>query len=384
MKSEIFAGMMLLLIPISMVYAESDDQINPLLQQANEFFENENYAKANSIYDEILKTEPDNLSALSKKGEVLLKLEKTPQAIKFFEKVLAIQLFYSDDTEKAYYQRILELDPNNIVALYSKGSYLIFYDNFIEQALETFDQILQIQPNHVQSLLKKGDGLLKLGKNVEAIWTFNKVLELELENVDALSKKGNALARQGSFEEATLFLEKSLEIEPKNIDSLYLMGDSLLRQGNYYDSATYLYEVVKLDPNHFLASSKLQITTGHFGHKLVDGYMETTLHDSNGSLVSHMRITPLGILNHEIAENLVESWPVTEIVNRDGQDFEVHKFQRERAVNRDYNVWGGATHYGINIPTNEKIWLVYANYWMYLPAKGDTITYTYTIFTPAE
>jgi len=186
--------MILLLIPITMVYAESEDQINPLLQQANEFFENENYVKANSIYDEILKTEPDNLAALSKKGEVLLKLEKTPQAIKFFEKVLAIQPSYSDDTEKAYYQRILELDPNNIAALYSRGSYLIFYDNFIEQALETFDQILQIQPNHVPSLLKKGDGLLKLGKHVEAIWTFNKVLELELENVDALSKKRKRLS----------------------------------------------------------------------------------------------------------------------------------------------------------------------------------------------
>ena len=384
LKAEIYSIILLVLIPVIFIHAYSDDEISLLLEKGNEFFEKQNFPDAISIYDKVLGIDPTNLDALSKKGESLLELEQTSEAIDQFEKIIQIQPSYSDDSGTPYFERTLAIDSNNINALFSRGNYLAFYDNLVEKAITTFDKILQLEPNNIEAAMKKGDALVKLGKNVEAIWSFNKALEIEPANVNALSKKGDALARQSSFEEAFLLLDKALVIEPKNTDILYLKADALRMQGNYDDSVTYFYKVLEIDPKNTLAASKLQIVTAPFGHKTVDGYMETMIHDSEGRLISHMRISPIGILNHEIAEDLVDGWPVTEIVTREGQNFEVHKFERQRDVNRDYNVWGGATHYGINVPSNDSIWLVYANYWMFLPAKGDTITYIYTVFKPVE
>ncbi len=110
--------------------------------------------------------------------------------------------------------------------------------------------------------------------------------------------------------------------------------------------------------------------------------MEVKVVNSEDNLVAHLKIPKIGILRHEIADNLIEDWPITKIVTRNGTDYEVHEFERKRIVGYDGGVWGGASHYGIRPPFGTNIWLVSANYWMFLPEKGDTITYTYTVFTP--
>jgi len=180
------------------------------------------------------------------------------------------------------------------------------------------------------------------------------------------------------------YFDMALDIDPNNVDALYLKGDAFRKIKNYDEAFTYFYKVLQIEPTHFLALAKSELVTARFGQNIMDGFIDTTIRDSEGRLVSHLRITNVGILNHITAENMVDQWSITQTVIRNGTEYDVHEYQRIREVSRDGNVWGGAKHYGIHIPNHGDIWMIYASYWMFLPSKGDTITYTYTVFRPVE
>jgi len=84
-------------------------------------------------------------------------------------------------------------------------------------------------------------------------------------------------------------------------------------------------------------------------------------------------------LNHEMASNLIDKWPVTKTVNRNGTDYEVLQYQRHSDVSM-YNMRGGSNHYGIGYEYSSDVWYIYANYYQYFVEKGDRITFTYTVY----
>ncbi len=87
------------------------------------------------------------------------------------------------------------------------------------------------------------------------------------------------------------------------------------------------------------------------------------------------------ILNHAIGKNLIDEWPVTKVITRNGQDYEVLQYEKSKSVKfKHYS--GGANHYGIKYPYVEKMWIIYANYWQYRVNEGDTVTFVYTLFRP--
>jgi len=165
---------------------------------------------------------------------------------------------------------------------------------------------------------------------------------------------------------------------------LYNKADAYRMQQNHKEAFSYFYKVLEINPNHNLALAKIQLAAGHFGHKVVEGFIEVKIHDANRKLVSHMLIPQVGMLNHDEVKKMVEEWPIVKTITKDGTDYEVHQFERIKAVKTLNHVWGGATHYGINLPNLPNLWLIYANYWMFIPTNGDIITYTYSIFTPVE
>jgi len=69
--------------------------------------------------------------------------------------------------------------------LYNKGEY--------EEAIEYFDKMLQLDPNNVYTLIGKGNSFIYLGKYVEALVYYDKVLAIDPDNIRALNGKGSAL-----------------------------------------------------------------------------------------------------------------------------------------------------------------------------------------------
>ena len=63
-----------------------------------------------------------------------------------------------------------------------------------DEAIQYFDKALQIDPNDTVALNNKGDALYQLGKYDEAIQNYDKALQIDPNDTVALNNKGNALS----------------------------------------------------------------------------------------------------------------------------------------------------------------------------------------------
>ena len=276
-----------------------------------------------------------------------------------------------------------------------QGMTIIRVDN-LEEAISYFDKALEIEPNNVDVLFNKGRALVQFSRvgalegggtyidfsKTEGMLFIEKVLELEPNHIDAMVYKADQLVNIKKFEEATPYLDKVLEIEPNNIDALFNKGSIFGYTENYNESLFYYDKILKINKKHTLAATNLEIGAAKLGKKPLDGYLEAIVHDSEGRIVMHNKIPKLSVLNHEIGTSLVDKWPVTKVITRNGEIYEVLQYETSKKVHIS-NIYGGAQHYGIKHPQNGNVFKVYANYWQYLVQPGDTVTFIYTVFRPA-
>jgi len=102
------------------------------------------------------------------------------------------ELFALGELEEAltYFDRVLETDPNHIKALINKGIALAQIGK-PEEALTYFDRVLETDPNHIKALNNKGGVLTLQGKFYEATFYFSKVLKINPEHEDAKIRLDN-------------------------------------------------------------------------------------------------------------------------------------------------------------------------------------------------
>jgi len=98
--------------------------------------------------------------------------------------------------------------------------------------------------------------------------------------------------------------------------------------------------------------------------------------------VGHLRVKDLEHLEHDIFYKMIDEWPVTKIINRDGKDYEVRQLTEEHDVK--YRNWeGGVYQYGIYFPEpNSKFELVATSYWLYHVEEADHVKIIRTFFLP--
>jgi tetratricopeptide (TPR) repeat protein len=124
----------------------------------------------------------------------------------------------------ALYNQVLEKDPNNVKALYSKGKALSVLANYAPSlnnaAIATYNKVLSLDPNHIGALYNRGNAFAKLGNYNEAIANYDKVLTLDPNNTGALYGKGNALAKMGNYNAALTLYDKMLSMNATDTKAL--------------------------------------------------------------------------------------------------------------------------------------------------------------------
>jgi len=260
------------------------------------------------------------------------------------------------------------------------GNTIIFIDN-LDESITYFDRVLEIEPDNVDALFNKARALGQLDKSDEGMSYVEKVLEIDPDNVDVLTFKADELLRVDKIEEGMPYLERVLEIEPDNVDALFLKGIVLSEQDSYHEAFSYYDKVLQINPNHILAEANVKLLLKAIGYKKMDGFLDVKIHDLQGGLVGHLMINKIKILNHTIGKNLIDEWPVTKVITRNGQDYEVLQYEISKSVKVN-KFSGGAEHYGIKYPYIEKVWILHSSYWQYRAHEGDTITFVYTLFRP--
>jgi tetratricopeptide (TPR) repeat protein len=91
-----------------------------------------------------------------------------------------------------YFDQALKIEPNNTSALDSKGVALGNMREYNE-SITYFDQVLKIEPNNTDGLNNKAAALIKLGKYDEAQIYINQALKIQPGNLVTLSNKKVAI-----------------------------------------------------------------------------------------------------------------------------------------------------------------------------------------------
>jgi len=381
----------------AMSYVNKALEIEPynivaLEYKANFLVRQNNTDGARPFYENIILQDPQNAAALGFMGDEKNRIGDTKQALSLYEKVILQEPYQKDPFGVAYSDKLLEISPDNVDALNAKGTsmvklgrseggFTVIYIDKLEEAISYFDRAIEIEPDNLDAILNKGKALFQLGKSKEGMEYVDRALEMDPDNVDVLTFKGDELIRANQTDQGTILIEQALEIEPENADALFLKGRVLVVQKNYNDAYYYFDKVLELNSNHIIAAENIKLVGDILGRERLDGFLDVKVHDSQGYLVGHLRVNKLQILNQTLVKNIVNEWPVTQVITQDGQNFEVHQNHITKKVFVPvYN--GGAVHYGIRSPDYDKIWDIYANYWMYQVNTGDTVDFVYTVFRP--
>ncbi|MCZ6583249.1 MAG: tetratricopeptide repeat protein, partial [Thaumarchaeota archaeon] len=120
----------------------------------------------------------------------------------------SIILLFSTPVIFAYGQ--LESDVDFMV--YKGGQYLKMFN--YEEAITFFDKALELEPNNVEALYQKANTLSALEKYNEAIEHYEKVLNIEPDKQISKLKLEHALLQTTSYRVG--FLDGTLEISVKN------------------------------------------------------------------------------------------------------------------------------------------------------------------------
>ncbi len=225
-------------------------------------------------FEQILKISPDDIDAINYIGTIYEKQGDIEQAIKEYEKGIALENtrpesvaycysnranlyeeqnklnealadyskaieldsknpvryqyranFYADylhDNNKALldYTKAIELEPENIDIWYSRG--LLFKENFLENesAIKDFEQVLKIAPENIDAINNIGLIYEKQGKLALAIKEYEKGIALETTNPESAaycySNRAAIYAKQNLLENALADYSKAIELDPKN------------------------------------------------------------------------------------------------------------------------------------------------------------------------
>jgi tetratricopeptide (TPR) repeat protein len=171
---------------------------------------------------------PETFALQTCVGDMLARLDRHGDALRFFVRALAIK-------------------RNDLVTLVKYATALYFADRY-EEAVTTYDLALAISPSDAFCQSQKGNALFKLGRYTESVSILALALESKPGNYDALVGMGAALWRLGRNEEALSFLQAALGVNPQGTAAFNNLAHVMAALKADADAIVLFDRVHELDP----------------------------------------------------------------------------------------------------------------------------------------
>lgn len=128
-------------------------------------FEKENWTDAKFYFDALVKSDPENIDFLERRGYCNFGLKRFEQALADFNKAI-------ENTDINQSPQLLFFRGNTLSELKKH-----------ERAIEDFNKMLTIQPRHMGATNQRGLAYAKAGKKQEACKDFEKVIQFGVKNL---------------------------------------------------------------------------------------------------------------------------------------------------------------------------------------------------------
>lgn len=199
-------------------------------QRAVQYHQAGRLAEAESLYRQLLKTQPNNAPVLHLLGLAAYQQGDTTAAVVEIGKAVAI-----DSNQPDYFS-------NLGLALRASGQ--------PEQALEAYRKALRLAPRDAAIHNNLGSVLHALNRQNEAEVSYRASLTLESDNPSALFNFGNLLSDLGRHAEAAQCYRQALRRMPQDADIHNNLGNAL-REGGQFEQALASYrEALQLQPGY--------------------------------------------------------------------------------------------------------------------------------------
>jgi len=191
---------------------------------------NEVYHDRVSLWSDVVSKSPQNYRALFNLGNALRDQGRQEDAVRSYEKSLAIKPNYA------------EAHDNLGVVLMESGR--------LDDAIEHLVKAVEIRPLDAMAQCNLGTALMRKGELKKATGHFVKALRRNPTLVEARNNLGIAYAQQGNLEEAARHFSEALRVEPENYEIHKNLGFALMLRGDMDGSVVHLSEAVRLKPDY--------------------------------------------------------------------------------------------------------------------------------------
>src|SRR3989344_4940631 len=185
--------------------------------------------------------------------------------------------------------------------------------------------------SQINEWISIGASLMQEGKFFEAIEYFDKILQVDPTNINILNNKAATLFNLGKIDESLQTLDNILEIEPSNVNVLILKGKVLSETKRHGEAFSIFKKALEIDPTNEYAKKQSYFAINHI--RLIPitnskylGHVVLQVRNSQGVLVGVFVSDALGYLPHEITDEYLNSSPVKELVEINGQKYEKREF----------------------------------------------------------
>jgi Flp pilus assembly protein TadD len=153
------------------------------------------------------------------------------------------------DNEINLWLTVLKIQPDNYTAHTNLGR-LLLNSGHIQEAIDELQRSLARKPDNYLALNTLGIALDHLGRYDEAIKVQNEALRLNPNYTDSLQNLANSLRDVGQLQEAKVQLEKALRLKPDDAEAQNNMGVLLARQNQTAEAIERFRLAAQLDPRY--------------------------------------------------------------------------------------------------------------------------------------
>jgi tetratricopeptide (TPR) repeat protein len=229
--------------------AATAPQLSARLQQALAHHQRGELAEAQSLCEEILRNEPQNLTALRFAGLMAIQSGEPQRALNYVDQALALE---PDDAPTCYnqgvalerlhrlqqalasYQRALRLRPGYAEAHYNRGNVLRQLDR-LEEAVVSYDAAITVRPAHAAAWVNRGNALRNLGQSELALASYAQALALDPTDAEVHCNRGVLLYERNQPGAAIECFQQAITLRPDFAAAFQNRGYAFLLAGDLID-----------------------------------------------------------------------------------------------------------------------------------------------------
>lgn len=186
------------------------------------------------------------IAAQSLLNEVLRIEKNQPDALRFLGVIAALQKDW--DQALRLIDLAIECNPQNGVAHSNRGNILVELGRS-EEALLAYENAINLQPSYAEAHSNRGNVLQALGRYQEALTSYEKAVQIDPNYAQAFYGVARLFLLRKQYDYAFGCCEQALKINPRYEEALALKGEILFEIKDYSKALTVYDELLLLNSN---------------------------------------------------------------------------------------------------------------------------------------